>query len=385
MSSKFLQVADFCLETNTGVGRDLIKNGFLSGVERIVLSGDSKVEEIDQIRFARDHVKNNITALKVVDIQVHNNINVEALADLLAVSPKVWSINLKFYTTTSIQRLAHNYWKILLAILYCNANSKTISIYDEGVGNGPTCHERPEWSFIKKADFKQYRNLQAPGKVESFNFCGHMRRSYWEVFFTAPVWSQLSIESLTCPLVNQLDDEILDVNAKCANLIVDYTCVSLNNSLPIFPWIYFGNCDKLIIKIYYVNYYRHASKHHSILKLVKHENLHLVLENPIKVSDANPNPVDPGYWYNNWYARVYWTLDDVKHFVNSIVRSSVRTLTYTVSNDKSNKDTVTFYCDEQFVATFTEFLKTQPIYCGYNDESFLTLNSAKKSFPAQVN
>ena len=95
ISSKFLQVADFCLKTNTGVGLDLIKNGFLSGVERIVLSGDSKVEEIDQIRFARDHVKNNPTALKEVDIQVHNNINVEALADLLAVSPKVWSINLE--------------------------------------------------------------------------------------------------------------------------------------------------------------------------------------------------------------------------------------------------------------------------------------------------
>ena len=96
MSSKFLQVADFCLETNTGVGQDLIKNGFLSGVERIILSGDSKVEEIDQIQFARDHVKYNSTALKVVDIQVHNNINVKALADLLAVSPKVWSFNLKF-------------------------------------------------------------------------------------------------------------------------------------------------------------------------------------------------------------------------------------------------------------------------------------------------
>ena len=57
---------------------------------------------------------------------------------------------------------------------------------------------------------------------------------------------------------------------------------------------------------------------------------------------------------------------------------------YTISSDKSNKDTVTFNCDEQFVATFTEFLKTQPVYFGYNDEYFLTLNSAKKSFPAQV-
>ena len=116
---------------------------------------------------------------------------------------------------------------------------------------------------------------------------------------------------------------------------------------------------------------------------VKHPNLHLILEGSIKVSDA----------FSGWRfgSNFYWKLDDVETFANSIARSAIRSLTYTVSNASSSKYTVTFDCDEQFPSTFMEFLKTQPIYVGFDERGynewsdklnfklFLTLQSAKKN------
>ena len=102
--------------------------------------------------------------------------------------------------------------------------------------------------------------------------------------------------------------------------------------------------------------------YHNVLKLVKHPNLHVVLESPIRVRDAKPRQT----LRDQWYGREYWTLFDVKNFVNHIAVLSVKSLTYTLSEaDGSNlkSPTVTFNCDEKFPFSFMDFLKTQRVYC----------------------
>ena len=72
---------------------------------------------------------------------------------------------------------------------------------------------------------------------------------------------------------------------------------------------------------------------------------------------------------------------------HSLAVLSIKSLTYTLLQfDYKESPTVTFNCDENFPATFMEFLETQRIYCGYKecyvgDEDFFTLELAKASFP----
>ena len=131
----------------------------------------------------------------------------------------------------------------------------------------------------------------------------------------------------------------------------------------------------------------HTEIFHNVLKRVKHPNLHVILGCPIRVSDAIPN------WMQNenWYGRKIWKLFDVENFVNQIAVLSIKSLTYTlpeVQNERPKPPTVSFNCDEKFPASFMEFLKTQPIYCGKDDssfrwaEDFFTQESARASFPA---
>ena len=116
--------------------------------------------------------------------------------------------------------------------------------------------------------------------------------------------------------------------------------------------------------------------YHDLLKLVKHPNLHVCLDQPIKVSDANvkwdSSISDEGWWGGS----NTWTLYDVESFVNRIAVSSIKSVSYPVW-----RGTKTFNCDEQFPFSFIEFLKTQPIYCGNDEQDYLTLQQAKDSFP----
>ena len=65
--------------------------------------------------------------------------------------------------------------------------------------------------------------------------------------------------------------------------------------------------------------------HHSLLKLVKHPNLHVCLVTPIKVGDANSKR-DP-LLDDGWWERTYtWSLYDVEAFVDRIAVSTIKTV-----------------------------------------------------------
>ena len=372
------------------IDRDFIRNGFLSGMETIMIGVYKIKEETDHMGFVRDHIKNNVTALKVFDIEVCDNTNIDALIDILSVSPNAWSFSLSFFTPKlTSQQAVERYWKIILAVIYCNANKKTISVrtygyfmdekikrtfseeYASSLDNEDVSLD---WSFIEKPEYNKYRKVQAPGIVENFNFCGHAREKNWKLFFTAPIWSQLSIENLTCPLVSHLEDQVSNVTAKCVKVKVDFE--SLGDSFPCPSWAHFAKYDKLEIHIDSFNWIGYKVELFDLVSCFKHPNLHLVLGRSITVSDAYPDIL---YKYKS----KCWKLNDVKRFANSITCSSVRSLTYKIFNDnlkKRRKKTVGFDCDEEFPSKFMDFLKTQPIYSGNCEEYFLTLQAAKESF-----
>ena len=136
-----------------------------------------------------------------------------------------------------------------------------------------------------------------------------------------------------------------------------------------------------------INEESYTIMNHNLLKFVKHSNLHVVIGRPIRVSDAIPRKDREKRSFSSWYGNIYWTFFDVENFVNRIAVLSFKSLTYTLLKyDVKKCPTLAFNCDESFPFSFMDFLETQRIYCGYKecyvgDEDFLTLESAKASFP----
>ena len=178
-------------------------------------------ETMDIMGFIRDHVKHSFTALKEFNITINDKTNIEALAEILARSPKASSFTLTFPKSSfGVQKMAETCWKVLLSIFYCNTNDKTVMICLEGTEeNDDVQLENLDWSFAKEAKYKQYRNVQNPGTVKELEFAVH---SYPQVFYTAPIWNHLSIEHLTTPLVYSFEGQLSNIAAKCVVIQVNF-------------------------------------------------------------------------------------------------------------------------------------------------------------------
>ena len=175
--------------------------------------------------------------------------------------------------------------------------------------------------------------------------------------------------------MRSFEGQLSNVEAKCVEIKAFFPA-----ELPKGPWTYFSNCDKLEINFERVNEKEEKIGYHNLLKLVKHPNLHVRINEPFRVSDANvkwnQSISDDDYWTGRYICKFY----DVESFINRIAVSSIKTMTYLVCY--FDRERVTFNCDEQFPFSFMDFLKTKPIYCGNDEEEdYLTLELAKDSFP----
>ena len=178
--------------------RDLIECGFLSALEDIRIGEPSFHPSIpvhykmNQIDFVRSHLYNNTTALKTITINISDIFNVAALVELLAMSPNASTFTLQFHAGRSrcheshleVQEQAEQYWMVLLSVFYCNSKDKTVII-----DTGRTKLTSPDWSFIKKPEYKRYQTVDNPGVIKRLI----KKRFTWGMFYTAPDWNQLSI------------------------------------------------------------------------------------------------------------------------------------------------------------------------------------------------
>ena len=137
-------------------------------------------------------------------------------------------------------------------------------------------------------------------------------------------------------------------------------------------WANFTNCQKLEVRLSIINYEK-CEEIIDLMKLIKHPNFHVLIDEPIRVADAIPSK-NMSYWSD------YWKKADVDNFVNSISTSSTKTLTYTLKKYSQIPETVKFDCDEQFPSKFMAFLDTQPIYVGNDYKNYVTIESARQSF-----
>ena len=348
-----------------------------------------KRNKMDVLGFIRDHVKNKTLALTTFRTDINDFTNIEALPELLASTPEATTFEISFQLSElDVQIMAEKYWKVLLAVIYCNTKDKILTICNR------CAHDRYEhrdqrkvvdWSFTKN-EYKRYKNVQHPGRIRKLDLQNLYSQSYSDTFYNAPVWEQVAIDHMIIPLFDLCSNEVTrfaSIPFKCVQLTVDDSI--RDSMLPSGSWTYFSKSEKLELHFDDVNARSYKIMRHNVLKLVKHPNLHVVLKWPIHVRDANPRQTGRDWWYGT----KCWTLFDVENFVNQIAVLSVKSLTYTLSlnyGPDSKPPTVTFNCDEKFPSSFMKFLTTQRIYCGYKtswsgDEGFLTLESARASFP----
>ena len=366
---------------------DFVQSGFLGIVEELSFVEDCySRSKMDTMGFVRDHVKDKTTALTTILMDINDFTNIEALPEILASAPRASTFTIRFeHSELDVQIMAERYWKVLLAVFYCNNNDKTVLIRDTCYHVSHAQRNVADWTFTRN-EYKRYRNVQNPGKIKELEFQEFCPLNYSDMFYKAPIFDQVAIDHVTVPIVDFDATQFTNFSFKCARLVVDYEY--WDTMLPSGPWTYFANCEKLEIYFPCINRKDKKITHHNVLKLLKHSNLHVVLGCPIRVSDANP--VQPGTSTYKWYGQQYWTLFDVENFANQIAVLSIKTLTYTFEDFRSSNyksPTITFNCDENFPLAFMEFLQTQRIYCGYKqsmlgeEEGFLTLESAKESFP----
>ena len=72
----------------------------------------------------------------------------------------------------------------------------------------------PDWRFTKEAKYKQFKNVQDPGTVKSLAF----GNSYAQLFYTAPIWNQISVQTLTTLWVCSFEGPLSDIAAKCVKI-----------------------------------------------------------------------------------------------------------------------------------------------------------------------
>ena len=197
------------------------------------------------------------------------------------------------------------------------------------------------------------------------------------MFLTAPDWNQPSISfdsvaieyASSAPEINYVSS----IKAKSVQLQLAYGI----NDLKQANWANFTNCERLEVRFLVPNCDKREEKVR-IMKLIQHQNLHVLIDEPFEVNDACP-PSNLRYW-SDYKCGVYWKKADVDNFVKSIATSPTKTLTYTLESHSRNPKTVRFDCDEQFLSTFMAFLDTQPIYTGNDFENYVTCGSARQSF-----
>ena len=115
--------------------------------------------------FVRDLIKNKTTALTTILINVNDFTNIEALPEILASAPRVSTFEIWFQDSElDVQKMAERYWKVLLAVLYCNNNDKTILIRDTCYHESHGQRKVADWTFVNN-EYKQYRK---PGIIKQF-------------------------------------------------------------------------------------------------------------------------------------------------------------------------------------------------------------------------
>ena len=381
-------------------GLDFVQSGFISIVGGIVLEDSlERCNKIDNMGFVRDHIKNKLTVLTTLVIDVNDFTNIEAWFEILASSPEATKFDIIFQQSKlDVQATAERYWKVLLAVFFCNTKDKTLTMYDAcdhdhcwGQGRQPTV---ADWSFTKN-EYKRYKKVKDPGIIKEFELPDLCPQDNSFIFYSAPFWksileSEVSIDRIKIwshKSISFVDFDITQFTNfpfKCVRL--QFNSNNPRLMLPIGPRTYFANCEKLEIYIAHINT-EDKTTNLNLLKRIKHPNLHVVLGCPIRVSDADPGQDEEEITDNSWYGEEFWTLFDAENFVNRIAALSIKSLTYTLLKyNRKKSPTVTFNCDENFPFLFMEFLKTQRIYLGYKrcfvgDEDFFTLESAKASFP----
>ena len=370
-------------------------------VDISIVEGYKNPTIMDTMGFVRDHVKDKTTALTAFQIDVNDLTNIEAWSEILANSPEASTFDITFkQSKLDVQTFAERFWKVLLAVFYCNEKDKTLTISDSCVhhdGDGHAGHQLKvaDWSFTKN-EHKRYRNVQNPGTIKELDLPDLCPLDNSFMSYTAPIWDQVVIDRTTIQIENSFSfidfdlSQFTTIQFKCVRL--QFHAYYPKLTFPSAIWTYFSKCERLELYFTDINIADYKVNH-KFLKLIKHPNLHVILGEPIRVSDANPLQARTKRTRDTWDCKELWTLFDVENFVNRIAVLSIKSLTYTLSEVQARNEkppTVTFNCDEKFPFSFMDFLETQRIYCGYKsrwikssgEQDFFTLESAKASFPA---
>ena len=384
---------------NLGINeRRLVQNGFLSIVGRIHLGaeltyvkgvGMQRSSNMDHMKFVRACIKNNVTAINKFTIEVDEHTNIEALTEILAMSPSASTFTLDFHaqyrpSTLSVQKQAELFWKVLHIVFYCNAEDKTVNISDFNLQKTKPV----DWSFIRKPMYQHCQTVPKPGTVKLLYF------SKCRFGQSTPDLKRLSVPIERIGF--QLDSEACDhgfltnTMTKCLQVRIGvYTFARdiydlLNNRL----LKSFSKFERLEIHFEEFNDTYDLESYCLVLSKIRHSNLHLVLVNPFRIGDVfkvddffeeEDEDEEEDYFCYDCHdgVSVLWKKDDVKYFLNLVQHSSAKTLTYPLAEKSKN---VTFNCDANFDSTFMKFLDTQPIFIGRDDQRFTTLQLAKESF-----
>ena len=319
-------------------------------------------------------------------IEIGDETDVDKLIDTLAMEPALCHFKLEFEKSTkSVQDRAEQYWSVLLAVAYCNSNDKEITIVHNEQQDGLS----PKWNFIKKPNYKSFKKVQNPGKIK-LAFAAPCPGSF-NMFQRAPDWNELSarFERVSIPITLLFDFEyISNVDAECVQLRLEWLRVERA-----FSWnrkwrpidddemAKFPNCNRLELLLEEPCDRELRDLHINMLEVIKHPNLHLILDKPIQVRDGYPkrlikNPKTSQR--DDECHEDYWLKRDVEYFAQCIDCSRVETLTCNLEEDTDKS--ITFKCDKDFLSKFMAFLDTQPIYRGNEWESYMTLKEANKSF-----
>ena len=174
--------------------------------------------------------------------------------------------------------MAERYWKVLLAVFYCNSKDKTLVINDWCAHEGEPNHDQrkvADWSFTKN-EYERYKNVQDPGTIKEFVLGDLCTLNYSDLFYNAPFWNQVSIDHITIALIDFDTSHFPNVPFKCVRLEVNFEEYS-DLPLPTGTWTTFTNCEKLEIYFSWNNEEAHKIKYHNVLKLFKHLSLHVIL------------------------------------------------------------------------------------------------------------
>ena len=371
------QCKDLTLSSSDINDRRLMQSGFLSIVGQLST-------KMDYMRFVQEHIRNNVTAINDFTIEIEDNTNIKALADILAMSPKASTFTLDFiWARMNVQKRAEQFWKVLLIVFHCNAEDKTVTVNKCHLypRHGKPLRGKPiNWNFIKKAKLKNYHAVPKPGTVKRLHFSDcHFGYSLPDLNFLS-----VSIECISLELGwsdgdlsvfnNHIAEWVLLQVSEGVSSVDDLLNDGLLTKLSKYDRIevHFGESDM----DYPADFIFDCD---DVLSTIEHQNLHFVLAEPFRVIDVFRLDEINDKMCSECYFEVpsCWKTDEVNRFVTLVQESSAKTFTYLLPE---TYEKVTFNCDANFKSTFMAFLDTQPLYIGSDWENFTTLQLAKESF-----